>query len=146
MCETALPPAAVKCPRCGMLIRTAPSDTTEVHARDVVLAVIMAVIAIVGTVPMTYPMLKAIATSQATSTIGVEIVLVGIWNGIILGIPVVQLARRWYLRVRKGDFDHGWVWRDYWRLQVMALSPIWFCVAYIVVTRDYYWFVALMNR
>lgn len=146
MCETAIPEAAQKCPRCGMPIRQPISDPTEVRTEDVVLSVIMAVMAIFGTVPMTYPVLRALATTGTTSALGAEIVVVGIWNGIILGIPIVLLVRRWFVRIRKGNFDHAWIWRDYWFLQAMALSPIWFCLGYMILARDADWFWALLRR
>lgn len=146
MCETVLPPAAQKCPRCGMPVRRVQSDPTEVRTHDVILSVLMAVMAILGTVPMTYPVLKRLGTLALSPDMAIELVLAGIWNGVILGIPVVQMARRWYTRVRKGNFHHAWVFRDYWFLQAMALSPVWCCLGYSVLTRDYYWFIALMGR
>ncbi len=126
MCESPLPRDAHFCERCGFHIQTVRQGPVEVQTRDVVLSVIMAVVALAATLVPSYPFASAFFFSQMHSHDIPQVVVIGIWNVLILGCPILFLIRRWYTRVQRGDFNHAWVWRDYWFLQAMALAPVWF--------------------
>ncbi len=110
------------CSHCGTVVR-ADDDPIEVRTKDVVLSVIMAVAALTVTLPVNLSMLNLAWNWGWSQTGPAELLLVGIWNGLFVGLPLLFLARRWYTRVRRGEFNYAWVWRDYWFLQLCALSP-----------------------
>jgi len=129
MCESALPRDAHFCERCGFQVQRGPSDPVDVRTRDVVLSVIMACMALAATLIPTYPFASAAFLSGINPRAVPELIVIGMWNVLVLGCPILFVFRRWYTRVRRGEFHHAWVWRDYWFLQAMALTPVWFFAA-----------------
>lgn len=136
LCARDLEPDRRFCPHCGTVLRP-HDDPVEVRTKDVVLSVIMAVAALAVTLPVNWSMMRQAWNWGWSQTEPAELLLVSIWNGLFLGLPLLFLARRWYTRVRRGEFHPAWVWRDYWFLQLCALSPfiiLGMCFGYI-------WFV-----
>lgn len=126
MCESPLPRDAHFCERCGFHIQTIRQGPVEVRTRDVVLSVIMAAVALAATLIPSYPFVTAMVFQQVSPVDYSHVCVIGIWNFLILGCPIMFLLRRWYMRVQRGEFNHAWVWRDYWFLQALALTPVWF--------------------
>lgn len=122
LCDTELLPSAKQCPRCGLPVRSA--QLVRVRTRDVILTIIMATLAAIVTVPVTFLVTARLITSGFFGSNLTMLFLIGTWNCFILGFPIVILARRWVSRVRKGDFERGWMWRDYWYFQALAFSPL----------------------
>ncbi|MDP1798068.1 MAG: hypothetical protein Q8K78_11325 [Planctomycetaceae bacterium] len=125
MCETPLAGDAVFCERCGYQTRTDSIDPLEVCTKDVFLSVIMAGVALSATLLPTYPIARAAYSSGINPATIAQLIVIGMWNVLVLGCPILFVFRRWYTRVRKGEFNHAWVWRDYWFLQAVALTPVW---------------------
>jgi hypothetical protein len=124
LCETALPADAVKCPRCGLPVRRLTFDSPQVHPSDVLLSVIMAMVAVGLTLPFTISAISMmIMMGTLASSMG-DLFLLVCWNGVIIGPPIVIIARRCITRVRKGHFERAWMWRDYWWLQFLSFSPV----------------------
>ncbi len=124
LCETPLPVDAKACPRCGLPVRHRGTEPVVVHPWDIWFTVIMAVAAGTVTFPLTCSAVVTWIQAGWTGTNFGGLIGVAVWNSFILGVPLVILARRWMTRVRRGDFDRGWMWRDYWWFQMLAFSPV----------------------
>jgi ribosomal protein L40E len=123
MCDAALPSDARVCPRCGYRVRRQTIDGDTPRVIDVVLAVVMVFLALVVTTLPTLHTARGMLSTGFVTTMMPEVLIVGVWNLIVLGCPVLFISRRWLARVRRGQFEHAVLLRDYWFLQAMALVP-----------------------
>lgn len=126
-CDAALESDVVFCPHCGFQVRSMDPEPTEVRTFDIVMSVIMAVIALGVTLPLNLSLIEFVQLVGFRQDIIERMVFIGLWHGYVLGLPLIIIARRWYLRVRQGQLHHAWVWHDYWYLQARILWPVW-CV------------------
>lgn len=123
LCETVIAADATICPKCGLPARRPPFENHEARPIDVALSILMALIAAVLTVPVTVSATAMAISSGRLFDFG-NLLPVTCWNCVIIGMPVAILIRRWMWRVQRGDFDRGWMWRDYWWFQLLAFSPV----------------------
>lgn len=124
LCDTPLAADAKVCPRCGLSVLRMTRGAVEARPVDVLLAVMMAVAAGAVTFPLTYSAAMTLLRAGWAGTDFRGLFGVALWNSFVFGVPLVILARRWITRLRRGDFDRGWMWRDYWWFQLLAFSPI----------------------
>ncbi len=131
-CDAALESDVIFCPHCGLQVRTTDPEPTEVRTYDVVLSVIMAVVALSVTLPLMIPLFERVLIARFRNDVIGSMILIGLWNGYVLGLPLLVVTRRWYLRVRQGQLNHAWVWHDYWYLQARVLWPVWCMLLYAI--------------
>lgn len=124
LCDAVLTTEATTCPKCGLLVRRRTSAPVEVRPLDVALSIVMAIVAAVLTEPITCSVTAGLILSGNFRGLGDDLLLIVCWNCVIVGLPVVILIRRWIWRVRRGDFERAWMWRDYWWFQLLAFSPV----------------------
>lgn len=124
LCDAVLAAEATVCPKCRLPVRRRTACTGPARPIDVTLSMIMALIALMTTLPPTALAVANAAMSGNWQDYLGRLFGLACWNGIIIGSPIVILARRWVTRVRREDFERAWMWRDYWWLQLMAFSPI----------------------
>ncbi len=123
MCEAEMVPDDNYCPHCGTYGKTSKTDPVEVSAKDVVRSVFMAFVALVLTAMVSWRPIQRLLIGGWNRDRADALIAAGFWNFYILGLPVVFIARGWYTRVRRGEFNHAWIWRDYWFVQLIVLSP-----------------------
>ncbi|HET6425827.1 MAG TPA: hypothetical protein VFG20_19205 [Planctomycetaceae bacterium] len=124
LCDAVLATEAMAGPKCGLPVRRRSRDPVDVRPMDVALSIVMAIIAAVLTVPITCSVTASLILSGNFRGLGDDLLLIVCWNCVIVGLPVVILIRRWIWRVRRGDFERAWMWRDYWWFQLLAFSPV----------------------
>jgi hypothetical protein len=123
------------CPECSTPVRRyhfAPANATVL---DYFLAVGSALLALSVTLPLTVMLIRGIGANAPGSA--EAIIGVAIWNGWFLGIPVVACGRRWVWRIRRGEFDHRLIWREYWQMQCAALIPVFLFLSCMAIS--YLW-------
>ncbi|HET6424798.1 MAG TPA: hypothetical protein VFG20_14005 [Planctomycetaceae bacterium] len=108
-----LPLDTVFCPHCGFQVRSATPDPVDVHTKDFLLSVLMAVLTLFVTLPMNWLALGSLLLRGTGWLNAAGLFLVAIWNGYFIGLPLMIITRRWYVRVQRGEFYHAWMWRDY---------------------------------
>ncbi len=123
MCGAEFIPDDDFCPRCGVQGRTGMTDPVEVSTKDVVRSVFMAFIALTLTSTVSWYPIQRLITRGWSAIHDDDLIASGLWNFYILGLPALFIVRGWYTRVRRGEFNHAWIWRGYWFVQLMVLLP-----------------------
>ena len=132
------------CPECGTPVKShlfAPANATVM---DYVLAVGSGLLALAVTLPMT-GMLVAQLNNAQRGDVFEPIIAITLWNSWFLGIPLFACGRRWLWRIRRGDFDHRLVWREYWQMQCATLLPVFMFLSCVIISYLWIGFQSLMG-
>ena len=136
LCRQPMRSDVLFCPECLTPVKShlfAPANATVM---DYVLAVGSALLALGVTLPLTGMLVAQLNNAQWGDAF-VPIVAITLWNGWFLGIPLFACGRRWIWRIRRGEFDHRLVWREYWQMQCATLIPVFMALSCVVLS--YLW-------
>lgn len=124
VCGETLKPQQIRCRTCGSPTRSpipSPLDSTWV---DVLFATMGGITALAICIPMTFWLGEEIWKPPSSGGFPVDMAMaISLFNGWLIGIPMVVTILRWRNRIQDDDAHHSLAIRDYWQIQALCLIP-----------------------